>query len=87
MREEGRGKRGKATQPSCDEPNPRGTEGGEQKGNHGMEEWGQKRTKGRTEERKPLISLKGNYSPLFWRGVGGEALFKILFEFIFGAGF
>ena len=27
-----RGKEGKATQPSCDEPNPRGTEGGEQKG-------------------------------------------------------
>ena len=73
---ETRGNEGKLRSRAATNLTP-GGQGGEQKGNTGMEEGGTERTKGRTEGRtegrKPIISLKGNYSPLFWRGAGGEA--------------
>ena len=70
MREERKGKEGKATQPSCDEPNPRGTEGA--KASPGGQK-GQRRTQAKGEQkgrRQAFCILKGYYSPLFWRGAG-----------------
>ena len=64
MREEKKGKEGKATQPSCDERNPWGDRGGgnlgRQKGTHGATEggsWGRQREKKRSRKKRLRIKI------------------------------